>query len=173
MRSVDRRAVAAFGLADLVLMENGGLGKTGGRWGGDPGPGGLWAVVPGLRRRRVLVLCGRGNNGGDGFVVARHLAGRGVSVEALLLARPGTVAGSAAINLAAARRRGIPLTVAAGPDAWRRFRRRLDRFDLAIDAILGTGLSRPVSGFLARVFDALLAARIEMAAVDVPSGLAG
>jgi len=163
MRDVDRRAVELFGIPDLILMENAGLRMA------DV----LFALLPDLPRRRVLVLCGRGNNGGDGFVVARHLAMRGVAVRALLFARRRQVKGPAAANLEAARRRGIPIDEVTGPAAWRRARRRLADSDLVVDALLGTGLSRPVEGLLARVIADVLRSRVEVAAVDIPSGLQG
>jgi len=163
MRAVDRRAVGHFGIPDLVLMENAGLRMT------DV----LFAVIPGLARRRVLVLCGRGNNGGDGFVVARHLAMRGVDVRVHLFGRRRQVKGSAAVNLDAARRRGIAIDEVTGPAAWRRARRRLAGSDFVVDALLGTGLSRPVEGLLAGVIADVLRSRVEVAAVDIPSGLQG
>jgi len=163
MRAVDRRTVGSFGIPDLVLMENAGLRMA------DV----LFAVIPDLSRRRVLVLCGRGNNGGDGFVVARHLAMRGVAVRALLFARRRQVEGAAAVNLEAARRRGIPIDEVTGPVAWRRARRRLAETDLVVDALLGTGLSRPVEGLLARVMAEVQRSGVEVAAVDIPSGLQG
>ena len=107
MRAVDRRAVGSFGVPELVLMENAGLRMA------DV----LFAVIPDLPRRRVLTLCGRGNNGGDGFVVARHLAMRGVDVRVLLFARRRQVEGPAAANLEAARRRGIGMDEVTGPAA--------------------------------------------------------
>ncbi|HKQ98979.1 MAG TPA: NAD(P)H-hydrate epimerase, partial [Candidatus Polarisedimenticolia bacterium] len=78
MREVDRRAVARYGIPELVLMENAGLRTV------DV----LAALYPDLAARRVLVLCGPGNNGGDGFVVTRHLAQRGVAVRVVLCAAP-------------------------------------------------------------------------------------
>ena len=163
MRRVDRRAVAVYGVPEIVLMENAGLRMA------DV----LSAVIPDLQRRRVLVLCGRGNNGGDGFVVARHLAMRGVAVRVLLFARRRQVAGSAASNLEAARRRGIPIDEVAGVAAWSRARRALRRDDLVVDAMLGTGLSRPVDGLIARVISDVARSGLEVVAADIPSGLEG
>src|SRR5262245_52335241 len=117
MRAVDRKAVEGYGIPDLVLMENAGLRTA------DV----LCAVHPDLSRRRAIVMCGPGNNGGDGFVVARHLALRGVSVRALLFGRRGAVGGSAAVNLKAAARLGLAVEEITGPAAWRRARRRLRR----------------------------------------------
>ena len=163
MRQVDRHAVARYGIPEIVLMENAGLRMT------DV----LAAVYPDLARRRVLVLCGPGNNGGDGFVVARHLAQRGVAVRALLFARPAALRGAAAINERATRRLGVPIEPVLSSAGWRRARRALGTSDLVIDALLGTGLTRPVSGLLAMVIDDLTRALVEVAAVDIPSGLSG
>jgi NAD(P)H-hydrate epimerase len=163
MRRVDRRAVSVYGIPEIVLMENAGLRMA------DV----LFAVIPDLLHRRVLVLCGRGNNGGDGLVVARHLAMRGVAVRVLLFARRRQVTGSAALNLAAARGRGIVIDEVPGVTAWRRARRALGKSDLVVDALLGTGLTRPVEGFLALVIADVTRAGVEVVAADIPSGLEG
>lgn len=163
MQEVDRRAVGRYGIPGIVLMENAGLRMT------DV----LAAVTPDLATRRVLILCGAGNNGGDGFVVARHLVQRGIAARAILFARPADLRGAAAINERAARRIGVPITTVLSPASWRRARRALGWADLVVDALLGTGLSRPVTGLLAAVIHDVTRARLEVAAVDLPSGLSG
>ena len=163
MRQVDRRAAGVFGIPEIVLMENAGLRLL----------DALRALYPDLERRRVLLLCGRGNNGGDTLVLARHLSNAGVPFRALLFGRPGDVRGSAGVNLEAARRLGIEVRPVPGPAHWRRVRGWLRDADLMVDGILGTGLSRPVTGFLARVIGEVNEARSDVVAVDIPSGLSG
>jgi len=163
MRAIDRRAIATFGIPEIVLMENAGLQVL-------HCMQGVYADLP---LRRILLLCGPGNNGGDALVVARHLHNRRISFEAILFGRRGRIRGSAAANLTMLHRAGVkPLevTTAAG---WARVRRRLRTSDLVVDAVLGTGLSRPVSGLLAEVFEEINDADVEVMAVDIPSGLAG
>jgi NAD(P)H-hydrate epimerase len=163
MRRIDRRTIREFGIAEIVLMENAGAQTA----------AFLARTFDDLPALRLLFLCGPGNNGGDGFVAARHLHGRGIPLEIVLFARRADVGGSAAVNLKAIERIGIRPVEVTTPAAWRRARPLLEKADLVIDAIFGTGLSRPVGGLLARVFDAVNAADVEVVALDVPSGLSG
>lgn len=163
MRHVDRRTVREFGVPEIVLMENAGLRLF----------GFLQDTYPDLRSRRLLLLCGRGNNGGDVFVLARHLHNQGIPFQAVLFGPPGGAKGSAGVNLGALRRLGIKVLSVVGPAGWRRARRLLEQSDLVVDGILGTGLSRPVTGLLARVFQAINRSGVEVVAVDIPSGLSG
>ena len=133
-----------LGVPGLVLMENAGRAVA-------------RAVVARVRPCRILVLCGPGNNGGDGYVVARRLARRGwpVTVAALVAPKPGTDAAGAA-----AQWRGAVRDFSAA---------EAGRAELVIDAVFGAGLSRPVDGLVAET----LAAARRLMAVDVPSGLDG
>src|SRR5258706_571101 len=109
MRQVDRRAAGGFGIPEIVLMENAGLRLF----------DALCALYPDLARRRLLLLCGRGNNGGDTLVLARHLSNAGVPFRTLLFGRPGELRGSAGINLNAARRLGVEGRPGPGASHWR------------------------------------------------------
>jgi NAD(P)H-hydrate epimerase len=163
MRAIDRRTIETFGVPEIVLMENAGRALF----------AFLRATFGPIGDRRLLLLIGPGNNGGDVLVLARHLVNAGIPFEALLFARPAALRGSAAINLAALRRAaGAPRPI-TGPRDWSRERRRLRRSDLIVDGILGTGLSRPVGGLLAAVFADVNASGATVVAVDIPSGLSG
>jgi len=148
MALADKAAVAA-GVSEIALMEAAGRAVAD-------------VVAARWSPRPVTVLCGPGNNGGDGFVAARHLAMEGWPVRLALLGERAGLTGSAAHN--AARYRGAiePLSPAC-----------LDGAGLVIDAIFGAGLSRPVDGVARAVIEALTAAQLPVAAVDVPSGLDG
>lgn len=163
MRQVDRRTVREFGVPELVLMENAGLRLL----------GFLQGTYPELSRLQLLLLCGRGNNGGDALVLARHLHNQGVPFRVVLFGRPGDVRGSAAVNLGAVQRLGIEVLSVVGAAGWRRALPLLKRSDVVVDGILGTGLSRPVEGLLARVFQSVNRSGAEVLAVDIPSGLSG
>src|SRR6202163_1711187 len=89
MREADRLTTERFGISSLQLMENAGVAIT----------EFLGEKFPNLAQRKILVLCGKGNNGGDGLVIARLLKQSGGSPEVVLLANPGAVEGDAAINL--------------------------------------------------------------------------
>ena len=110
MRQVDRRTVREFGVPELVLMENAGLRLL----------GFLQGTYPELMRLQLLLLCGRGNNGGDALVLARHLHNQGVPFRVVLFGRPGDVRGSAAVNLGAVQRLGIEVLSVVGTKGWRR-----------------------------------------------------
>jgi NAD(P)H-hydrate epimerase len=163
MRRIDRRAVRTYGLQETVLMETAGLR--------------VLEVLKGLEAhlesRRILLLCGKGNNGGDTFVLARHLRNGGIPFSALLFGRREDVRGAAATHLRTLERMGIAPTEIRGAASWKAARRLLDASDLVVDGLLGTGLSRPVTGLLARVFQEVNQARPLVVAVDIPSGLSG
>ncbi len=163
MRSIDRRATRAFGLPEIVLMENAGSQLF----------AFLRQAYEDLAVRRILLLCGKGNNGGDAFVLARHLHNHRVPFTALLFGRAAEVRGSAATNLKALARLGAAPREVLTRAGWRSARAALAASDLVVDGILGTGLSRPVEGLLAQVFEDVNRADAEVVAVDVPSGLSG
>ncbi|HTR03155.1 MAG TPA: NAD(P)H-hydrate dehydratase [Thermoanaerobaculia bacterium] len=121
--------------------------------------------------RRVVVVCGPGNNGGDGLAGARLLAARGVAVRLFTLGDPARYRGDAAANLSRAAAVGIaPVSLAArgGPAE---FARELRDADGAVDALFGTGLTRPLSGIARRAVRALNASGRPVVSADVPSGL--
>jgi NAD(P)H-hydrate epimerase len=163
MRRIDRRATARFGVPAIVLMENAGLRML----------EALQRIDGDLSSRRLLLLCGKGNNGGDTFVLARHLHNRGIPFAALLFGRRREVRGSAGVNLRALERLGEAPREVTGRGEWKACRGLLESCDLIVDGILGTGLSRPVQGFLASVIEEVNQARALVVAVDVPSGLSG
>ncbi len=164
VRNLDRIAVERFAIPSIVLMENAGRGAT----------DHLFRRIPAMGASpSVAVVAGRGNNGGDGFVVARHLAIRGVSVQIFILGDPAAFCGpgDAGTNFAIVERMGIP--VHAVTDA-RDLEQGLSVADVAVDAILGTGLAGEVRGLAAACIDVLnTAPRLQGAvyALDIPSGL--
>ncbi len=158
MRSADAAAIRS-GVASGLLMENAGT-----------------ALADELRRhwsdaRRVVVVSGPGNNGGDGFVAARHLAFARVETEVFTLGDPGAYRGDPAENRDRARALGIPIRALEGTAAFRELARALDSSDAAIDALFGTGLSRPLAGGARRAVEILNASGRRIVAADVPSGV--
>lgn len=160
MRAVDRAAIDQWGLPGAVLMENAGRAVF----------HALMRACP--RAQRVRVLCGAGQNGGDGFVVARHLANAGVPVQLLLVAPADKITGDAAIHAAALRAMGdVPIRQAAGetdPATWDGW---LQDADVIVDAIFGIGLRADVTGAAAAAIQAANRTTAFRVAVDVPSGL--
>lgn len=160
MREADRRTIEDHGVPSLRLMERA----------GEQVVAAIEAHIA-ARPGAATVLCGRGNNGGDGWVVARLLRERDWDVFGILFGTAGDVAGDARTNLERARQAGIPVVEVTGEDDWRRCRPRLDAGGLVVDAILGTGQTRPLSGLLATVVDDVNAMAGTVVAIDLPSGI--
>lgn len=163
MRRIDRHATRTMRIPSLALMECAGLRVV----------EAMRHRFPDLRQRRILVLCGKGNNGGDGFVVARHLFSAGFDVFAALAADPRALAGDARTNHLAARGAGVEILPAPTPTAWAAVRRKLADRDLVVDALLGTGLSGSVRGLYAKIVEDVVRSGLPVVAVDIPSGLSG
>jgi NAD(P)H-hydrate epimerase len=159
VRAIDRRAIEEFGVPGAVLMENAGRGAA--------------EVLLALGARGpVVICCGKGNNGGDGFVIARHLDNRAVPVRVLLFARPEELTGDAALNYEIVRRSGIPIEVRAGQTVdGEALRRELAAAEWVVDALFGTGLAGAVRPPFDAVIGAVNASGARVLAVDIPSGL--
>ncbi|MDE2184809.1 MAG: NAD(P)H-hydrate dehydratase [Alphaproteobacteria bacterium] len=147
MYAADRYA-AEHGVPSLTLMENAGAAVAG-------------EICRRWRPKRVLILCGPGNNGGDGYVVARHLGAAGWDVRVAQIGRDG-LKGDASHMSARWRGLSVPLTAA-----------EVDDCELVVDALFGAGLQRPLEGVVRETVAALNARHKPVIAVDVPSGLHG
>jgi NAD(P)H-hydrate epimerase len=125
-----------------------------------------------LAQQRIVILCGRGNNGGDGLVVARLLRDKGLRPSVLLFADPQKVQGDASVNLDRLAISGMP-EVVESPEAWQQMKPILKGTTLAVDALLGTGLSKPLGGLLLDVVRDVNTelAGAQVVAVDLPSGI--
>ncbi len=157
-RQLDSRAMEEYGLAGVVLMENAGRGvaDTLCRLGID-GP--------------VLICCGKGNNAGDGFVIARHLDRRGYDVRVLLWAQPSKLSGDAAVNFRILEKTDVPIETFSADDDLVRLQKQLDEAAWIVDALLGTGARGEPRPPLDAVIDRINAAAAAKLAVDLPSGL--
>ncbi len=160
MREMDRKTIEDYGLSSLVLMENA-----------------AHCVIEAVAHRfsplhgkRVAVVCGKGNNGGDGFVIARHLATRyRADVTVWLAADPAGLAGDAATNYGLAQKYGLPIKVVGNDLAGLQV--ELPLAEVIIDALLGTGIRGAVTGTAAGVIEAINGSGRPVVAVDLPSGL--
>jgi NAD(P)H-hydrate epimerase len=161
MREADRRTIESAGVPSLMLMEAAGRHVA----------SVIEAAFPALASSRVAVVCGRGNNGGDGFVVARRLAERGVAVVVCLAGRKAEVKGDALTNLTALGNRGIAVAEVVDAPSWSSVRERVIASDVIVDALFGTGLGHPLGGFLAGLVEDLNAAGKPIVSIDLPSGL--
>ncbi len=156
MRAIDSAAINDLGIPGIVLMENAGLRA-------------LEAVEElAAPEARILIICGSGNNGGDGLVIARHLFNKGADVKVALLAESGRVKGEAGTNFAAARRMGVDII---GAPSSRALNRAADEADVLVDAILGTGISGTVRGAPLAGIKAAQRCFGRIVAIDIPSGV--
>ncbi|MBU4421013.1 MAG: NAD(P)H-hydrate epimerase, partial [Proteobacteria bacterium] len=161
MQEMDRQTIESYGLPGRVLMENAGLGAT--RI--------LLKQFKGLVDKKVGIVAGRGNNGGDGFVMARYLSQKGISVTVYLLAKKSMVKGDAAenLNLLAP----LDITVIEMPDqkSFSKNKTSMLHQDIWIDAILGTGLKSDVKGYFRKIIEFINSLEKPVFSVDIPSGL--
>ena len=158
MRNIDAKTMQ-IGIPGVVLMENAGLG-----------------VVNAIERKfagaeNISVFVGRGNNGGDGLVVARHLTNRGYNVRTYVMAEPDKFTGDALTNLQIAQNMRLPLEYILAEEQLEVHKGRIAASDLIVDAIFGTGLTGAVRGFAAKVIELLNSTGLPIIAVDLPSGL--
>jgi len=156
MREIDRITTAKYGVPSLTLMENAGSGAT------------QFILEHYPEARLVTVICGKGNNGGDGFVVARRLHDVGRAVVVLLLAGAEELKGDAATMFE--RLPLQPVFVPRSAELSGKLLRSLSECDLIVDAILGTGFKPPVTGLYAEAIAAMNRSRKPLVAVDIPSG---
>ncbi|HOI45172.1 MAG TPA: NAD(P)H-hydrate dehydratase [Candidatus Aminicenantes bacterium] len=161
MREMDRRTIEETGIPGCVLMENAGVQVV----------RQLLRRFPNLGGEEVVIVCGKGNNGGDGLVVARHLANLGANPLILLLSEKAGLKGDAALNLRIAGNMGIPVIEADSPEAWKRQGPKLKKASIIVDAVFGTGLVRAAAGLYARAIEDMNKSRAYKIAVDLPSGL--
>jgi len=161
MREADRRTSEDIGIPSLVLMENAGRQVV----------AALEAIHTDILERQVAILCGRGNNGGDGFVVARTLLQRGVDVFVFLIGQVSDVRGDARVNLDILGRLGVTVIEVADGQAWELHLSQVRDCTLIVDAIFGTGLNAPVTGLIESVIADVNASGIPVVSIDLPSGL--
>lgn len=159
MRQLDQTAIDQFGIPELILMENAGLAA--------------FHVLDReikWRDKHCLVCCGIGNNGGDGFVIARKLHSFGASVEVCILGKPEAFKGVAKANLDILSHLPIEVQSVNRIDA---IAASIATADIIVDAIFGTGLSRQVSGLFAAIIENINASDATVLSVDIPSGVHG
>jgi NAD(P)H-hydrate epimerase len=158
-RALDRRAIDEAGVPGVVLMENAGRGCA--------------ELLRGLGvGGRVVVCCGKGNNGGDGFVIARHLDNARVEVRVLLFADPAALTGDAAINYRILAHSGPPIvTFGDGSLDETKLSAELTGADWVVDALFGSGLQGVVRAPFDRVIGVINETAVRVLAVDIPSGL--
>jgi len=155
MRLIDKKTINEYGIPGAVLMERAGL-----------------TVVSKIKElsgcRKVIVVSGSGNNGGDGLVVARNLHKEGWDVKVFLSARPGELKGDALLQYRIAEKFGVEVQTIQEPNE---LQSAISHHSIIVDALFGTGLSKNVTGMLSKVINLLNRAKVPIISVDIPSGI--
>jgi len=172
MQAIDRFAIEDCGIPGLLLMENAGARIADIVWARFAGQGDCGASGQGgaARLGKVLVFAGKGNNGGDGFVVARHLFNRGVDVQVFLLGRRTQLKRDAQTNADSAFRIGVPIRE-VGAENLESCGHALRHCRVVIDAIFGTGLKSAAGGLYEKVIEKINSAGKYVVSIDMPSGI--
>ena len=158
MRAIDRRATERFGIPSLMLMENAAIAVT----------DALLQHFP--EAERAAIFCGVGQNGGDGFAIARHLESRGVVPVVLLIGDRLRITGDAATNLTICERLGFPLYEVTDDESLSEALLHAADVDVIVDALFGTGLNRAPGGIEAEAIHSINEMAAPVIAVDLPSG---
>jgi hydroxyethylthiazole kinase-like uncharacterized protein yjeF len=156
MRGYDRRAIDEFGIPGIVLMENAAIQAL----------NVIESEFGDVELLTVGILCGPGNNGGDGLALARQLFLRGADVEVWLFSDPNNLTGDAKQNYIAAKALDLPLIEVDSADDL-----EFSSYDLVVDALFGTGMARAPEGLFAEAIRTLNQMEIPVLAIDVPSGV--
>ena len=161
MREADRYTIEEIGIPPLVLMENAGRQVV----------AAMEAAYEARLDGRVGILCGRGNNGGDGFVVARTLTQRGVDIAVFVIGSVADVRGDARTNLDILGRLGVTVVEIGDEQTWELYFSEISQCTLIVDAIFGTGLKSALGGMMETVVADINASGIPIVSVDLPSGM--
>lgn len=164
VREVDRRAIEDYGIPGVVLMENAGRNATG------IIRAALAKLEP-ITTSFIAIVCGSGNNGGDGFVIARHLANAGNRVEIFLATNPDRIGGDARINYDIIRNMELPIHPFFSRQEIEAGIQRIADSTLVVDAILGTGFRGEVREPLNEAIRRICRTDKWIYSIDVPSGL--
>jgi len=161
MKRLDAAAIKRCGIPALILMENAGRASA----------EEALKMLPKKGARRVAVFCGYGNNGGDGFVCARHLINQGVRTRIYLVGKKKEFSEEARINYQILRKMGQGFKLVRSISAFGKIEKEIKKCHLLIDGIFGIGLRGRLDRFYQELFSMLNAARIPILALDIPSGL--
>lgn len=161
MQELDRRAMQEFGIPRLLLMEN--AGRSVADW--------ICQQLPQDRQAAALIFCGKGNNGGDGLVVARHLFNRGFKVHVLLFALPEQLKSDSEVNFQICHKMGIPHQIIQKEIDLNSIHQLFSFCDVIVDAMFGIGLNKDLGEPYLTAIEAINESGKKVIAIDIPSGL--
>lgn len=162
MQRIDKRAIEKFGIPAAVLMENAGRSVA----------QEVKKQIGKISSPQVAIFSGKGNNGGDGFVVARYLDNWGIKTNVFLYSGEGKISSPADIFLSVIKKLKIPV-IEINDKNWSSSRERLKKFDIIVDALLGTGTKGRIEGLMAAIIEEINRQNKVTISVDIPSGLDG
>lgn len=160
MRRIDASAIKDYGIPSIVLMENAGI-----------------ACAKEILRyskillKKVSIFCGPGNNGGDGFVIARHLFNRGVRPTVFFFQKSADMKADSSVNFKIISKMRLELVDCSKTVKWESIKRSLKSSELVVDALFGSGLSRDIEGPIKALIQKINLSRRPVVSVDIPSGL--
>jgi NAD(P)H-hydrate epimerase len=157
-RELDRCAIENLGVPGIVLMENAGRGVA-------------EYLLTIYSKGTIIICCGKGNNGGDGFVIARHLDNANIPIKILLFAKPEELKGDALIQYNIILKSGISVLNCTNEDYLQKLQNAFKTTTWIIDALFGTGLMGPIKSPFAEVIQIINGSAIDVVSVDIPSGL--
>lgn len=157
MANIDRTTIDKIQIPGIVLMENAGVGVV----------EEIENILEDVTGKQIVIFCGKGNNGGDGYVIARHLYDRGADVAVFLAGKKEASKGDARINLNILENMGIEVTEISSLEEISPFH----HIDVVVDALLGTGVTGAVTGFLAELINYINSLDAPIVSVDLPSGM--
>lgn len=166
MRQMDKIAIEEFKIPGVILMENAGIKVA-------QAVKNMWKAAKNGVSRKVVFFCGKGNNGGDGFVAARHLVNMGFEASVFIIADPDSITGDAAINLEIIKNLDIAIKVIKEEADLGEAKDLAKGAFVLVDAIFGTGLKGQVRGIAKSVIEIINQLEIPVISVDIPSGICG
>lgn len=161
MRAADLQTINELGVPSIVLMENAGrqVAQT------------MLSDIDDLANKRIVVLCGRGSNGGDGFVVARTLLQEKINSTVFLFGQLNNIQGDAKTNLNILTKLGIKILEIQDLQTWEEYQTEIIKCDVIVDALCGTGLNKPIEGLLKTVVSDVNSVKSKIVSIDLPTGL--
>ena len=165
MRTMDQTVINNYKIPGIVLMENAGREVA-------LAVENLWNRQKCSISKKIVIFCGKGNNGGDGFVAARHLSNMGFDITVFLLANPNKIAGDAAVNFEIIKNMGIQIKIIDDELDLNDTKKEISDASVLVDAIFGTGLKGEIKGGRGLI-NLVNDSEVPVIAVDVPSGICG
>jgi len=161
IKAIDEKAIEKYGIPSAALMENAGgeVARQIGR------------IIGDLYNKKIAIFAGKGKNGGDGYVVARHLYNQGAKVKVFLIGSKGDISGDALVNLQIITSMGIDVTEVANDGDWDKVKIAMTFTDCLVDALVGTGFAGQLGGNMAQVVESINKGNKVVVAIDVPSGV--